>query len=69
MIILAWMIILSEYPNDKRLFILFTSITASFANYNHVGLCTTRNEDKSVILTHITLVRTFYSKIRSQVNN
>ena len=35
-VILERMLILSEYPNDKRAFILFTSITASFANYKHV---------------------------------
>ena len=31
--------------------IQFTSITALFANYKHVGLCPTRNGDKSVSLT------------------
>ena len=33
------------------MFIQFTSITASFANYKHVGLCPTWNNDKSVIST------------------
>ena len=31
----------------KRRFICFTSITASFDNYERMGLCPTRNEDNS----------------------
>ena len=51
MIILARMLIISEYPNNKKTFIQFTSITALFANYKRMGLCPTQNKDKSVILT------------------
>ena len=51
MIILAWMLITSAYRKIKRHFIQFKSITALFANYKHVGLCPTWNEDKSVSLT------------------
>ena len=60
----AMMIILSEYPNDKRRFILFMSIIASFANYKRVGLCPTRNEDKSVSLTVFRQERVKKSKIQ-----
>ena len=51
MIILARMLILSEYPNDKRRFILFTSITDLLSNYQHMGLCPTWNKDKSATST------------------
>ena len=51
MIIQARMLIIFEYPNNERRFILFTSITASFANYTRVELCITRNKDKSEIST------------------
>ena len=37
----------------KKCFVLFTSITASFANYKWVGLCPARNDDKSANLTPI----------------
>ena len=53
MIIYAQMLILSEYPNKKKRFIQFKSITSLFANYEHVGLCPTRNKDKSESLTHL----------------
>ena len=51
MIILAQMLILSEYPHDKKNFTWFTSITDSFKNYKRVGLCPMQNKDNSVSST------------------
>ena len=41
------MLILSEYPNNKKYFIRFMSITASLANYKRVGICPMQNKGNS----------------------
>ena len=53
MIILERMLILSEFPNNKKCFIVFTSITVSFSYYELVRLCPTRNKDKSASSTTV----------------
>ena len=45
------MLILSEYPNNKKTFYTIMNITDFLANYKHVGLCTTHNKDKSASST------------------
>ena len=49
------MIILFEYSNNKKTFYTIYEHHFLFANYEHVELCPTRNEDKSVSLTYINI--------------
>ena len=53
MIIHARMFILSEYPNNKKMFIQFTSTTYLFTNFKRVGLYPMRNKEKSASSTEL----------------
>ena len=47
------MVILSNQPNYKLIYIRFTTTTASLIIYKCVGICPTQNKEKSVISTFI----------------
>ena len=48
---MSQILILSEYLNNKKVFIGFNRITASSETTKNAGLCPTRNKDKIVIFT------------------
>ena len=45
------MLVISKKINDKRSLYMFTTTTVSFTNHKRVGLCPTRNNNKSVSST------------------